>query len=105
MFSRMFMQMIFVKFTWVLVNDYYCSLLMLGDMIRLFKVKEKQRELAQNANGGVPVKKQSAGELRLHKGLCPKISDYTYYNFRLRMMTLCSLLCLNLTMLSEILQL
>lgn len=37
-------------------------------MIRLFKVKEKQRELAENANGGAPVKKQSAGELRLHKG-------------------------------------
>ena len=37
-------------------------------MIRLFKVKEKQRELAENASGGVPIKKQSAGELRLHKG-------------------------------------
>lgn len=40
-----------------------------GDMIRLFKVKEKQRELAENANGASPVKKQSAGELRLHRGL------------------------------------
>jgi hypothetical protein len=38
------------------------------NMIRLFKVKEKQRELAGNANGGAPTKKQSAGELRLHKG-------------------------------------
>uniref|UniRef100_A0A2P2KKS5 NEDD8-conjugating enzyme Ubc12 n=1 Tax=Rhizophora mucronata TaxID=61149 RepID=A0A2P2KKS5_RHIMU len=38
-------------------------------MIRLFKVKEKQRELAENANGGPPLKKQTAGELRLHKGL------------------------------------
>lgn len=38
-------------------------------MIKLFKVKEKQRELAENASGGAPVKKQSAGELRLHKGL------------------------------------
>lgn len=38
-------------------------------MIRLFKVKEKQKELAENANGGVPIKKQTAGELRLHKGL------------------------------------
>lgn len=38
-------------------------------MIKLFKVKEKQRELAQNANGKTPVKKQSAGELRLHKGM------------------------------------
>ena len=37
-------------------------------MIRLFKVKEKQRELAENANGGAPVNRQSAGELRLHKG-------------------------------------
>ncbi|KAM0975523.1 hypothetical protein ACFX13_018829 [Malus domestica] len=35
-------------------------------MIRLFKVKEKQRELAENANGASPVKKQSAGELHLH---------------------------------------
>ncbi|KAF3439034.1 hypothetical protein FNV43_RR17309 [Rhamnella rubrinervis] len=38
-------------------------------MIRLFKVKEKQRELAENANGGAPIKKQSAGELRLHKDI------------------------------------
>lgn len=38
-------------------------------MIKLFKVKEKQRELAENASNGVPTKKQSAGELRLHKGL------------------------------------
>ena len=38
-------------------------------MIKLFKVKEKQRELAENASNGVPIKKQSAGELRLHKGL------------------------------------
>lgn len=37
-------------------------------MIRLFKVKEKQRELAEINKGGPPVKKQSAGELRLHKG-------------------------------------
>lgn len=35
-------------------------------MIRLFKVKEKQN--AENANGRALVKKQSAGELRLHKG-------------------------------------
>ncbi|KAG6762808.1 hypothetical protein POTOM_033331 [Populus tomentosa] len=38
-------------------------------MIKLFKVKEKQRELAENANGKSPIKKQSAGELRLHKDL------------------------------------
>ena len=37
-------------------------------MIKLFKVKEKQREIAQNANGKPPGKKQSAGELRLQKG-------------------------------------
>lgn len=37
-------------------------------MIKLFKVKEKQRELAESANGKPPGKKQSAGELRLHKG-------------------------------------
>lgn len=37
-------------------------------MIKLFKVKEKQKELAENANGKPPGKKQSAGELRLHKG-------------------------------------
>ncbi|KAF8101579.1 hypothetical protein N665_0204s0073 [Sinapis alba] len=45
-------------------------------MIGLFKVKEKQREqAAQNASrgggggGGASVKKQSAGELRLHKDI------------------------------------
>ncbi|KAG6403174.1 hypothetical protein SASPL_135391 [Salvia splendens] len=46
-----------------------CSCIIpLGTMIRLFKVKEKQRELAESANGKPPVKKQSAGELRLQKG-------------------------------------
>jgi ubiquitin-conjugating enzyme E2 M len=50
---------------------------MTGAMIRLFKVKEKQRELAENANGGVPIKKQSAGELRLHKGLPLVVSNCT----------------------------
>jgi ubiquitin-conjugating enzyme E2 M len=50
---------------------------MSGAMIRLFKVKEKQRELAENANGGVPIKKQSAGELRLHKGLPLVVSNCT----------------------------
>ncbi|KAG9135770.1 hypothetical protein Leryth_002497 [Lithospermum erythrorhizon] len=38
-------------------------------MINLFKVKEKRKELAENANGRPPVKKQSAGELRLHKDI------------------------------------
>lgn len=37
-------------------------------MIRLFKIKEKQREVAENSNGKGPVKKLTAGELRLHKG-------------------------------------
>lgn len=46
-------------------------------MIRLFKVKEKQRELAENANGGAPIKKQSAGELRLHKGDALLLTDIT----------------------------
>ncbi|KAJ0010536.1 hypothetical protein Pint_34580 [Pistacia integerrima] len=43
----------------------------LGKMIKLFKVKEKQREIAENANanGKSPIKKQSAGELRLHKDI------------------------------------
>ncbi|KAJ0959929.1 hypothetical protein J5N97_000306 [Dioscorea zingiberensis] len=41
-----------------------------GKMIKLlFKVKEKQRELAENANGKTLVKKQSAGELRLHRDI------------------------------------
>lgn len=38
-------------------------------MIKLFKVKERQREIAESANGRAPIKKQTAGELRLHKGL------------------------------------
>ncbi|CAL5373110.1 unnamed protein product [Camellia sinensis] len=38
-------------------------------MIRLFKVKEKQREITENTNGRGAVKKHTAGELRLHKGV------------------------------------
>lgn len=38
-------------------------------MIRLFKVKEKQRETAENAKDEAVRRKQTAGELRLHKGL------------------------------------
>ncbi|KAL2242033.1 NEDD8-conjugating enzyme Ubc12 [Sesamum indicum] len=34
-------------------------------MIKLFKVKEKQKELAETAAGEPPVKKQTAGHLRL----------------------------------------
>jgi len=37
-------------------------------MIKLFSVKQKQKEDAQN-NNGRPIKKQSAGELRVQKGL------------------------------------
>lgn len=62
---------------WDAQNHIYCpnqSTCFVGDMIKLFKVKEKQRELAENASGGVPVKKQSAGELRLHKGLYLNLS-------------------------------
>lgn len=51
-------------------------------MIKLFKVKEKQRELAENSNGKPPVKKQSAGELRLHKG---KLHSYLASQVRLMM--------------------
>ncbi|XP_022739787.1 NEDD8-conjugating enzyme Ubc12 isoform X1 [Durio zibethinus] len=53
-------------------------------MIRLFKVKEKQKELAENANGGAPIKKQTAGELRLHKDISelnlPKSCTITFPN-------------------------
>lgn len=37
-------------------------------MIRLFKVKEKQREDTENGNARGPCNKQTAGELRLRKG-------------------------------------
>lgn len=49
-------------------------------MIKLFKVKEKQREQAENASNGVPVKKQSAGELRLHKGYLFLIELFTFFS-------------------------
>ncbi|KAI3522021.1 hypothetical protein L1887_11499 [Cichorium endivia] len=55
-----------------------------GIMIKLFKVKEKQRELAENSNGKPPVKKQSAGELRLHKDISelnlPKTCNISFPN-------------------------
>ncbi|KAL6215908.1 hypothetical protein ACLB2K_015334 [Fragaria x ananassa] len=38
-------------------------------MIRLFKVKEKQQELVDNAKEKAPVKKQSAGELRVQRDI------------------------------------
>lgn len=37
-------------------------------MIRLFKVKEQQKEEAGKTGGRPNGKKQTAGELRLHKG-------------------------------------
>ncbi|TJX37716.1 ubiquitin-conjugating enzyme E2, partial [Soehngenia saccharolytica] len=53
-------------------------------MIKLFKVKEKQREAAESANGRAPVKKQSAGELRLHKDIrelnLPKSTSINFPN-------------------------
>ncbi|KAL0351899.1 UNVERIFIED_CONTAM: NEDD8-conjugating enzyme Ubc12 [Sesamum calycinum] len=53
-------------------------------MIKLFKVKEKQRELAESANGKPPGKKQSAGELRLHKDISelnlPKTCSISFPN-------------------------
>ncbi|KAL5819430.1 hypothetical protein ACOSQ4_023272 [Xanthoceras sorbifolium] len=38
-------------------------------MIRLFKVKEQQKENVLRNGGGPPVKKQTAGELRLNKDI------------------------------------
>uniref|UniRef100_A0A9I9D3P9 UBC core domain-containing protein n=1 Tax=Cucumis melo TaxID=3656 RepID=A0A9I9D3P9_CUCME len=53
-------------------------------MIKLFKVKEKQREIAANANGVPPVKKQTAGELRLQKDISelnlPKTCSISFPN-------------------------
>jgi hypothetical protein len=37
-------------------------------MINFSKIKQKHTEAAKNANGRPPAKKQSAGELVLHKG-------------------------------------
>ncbi|KAA0036519.1 NEDD8-conjugating enzyme Ubc12-like [Cucumis melo var. makuwa] len=55
-----------------------------GTMIKLFKVKEKQREIAANANGVPPVKKQTAGELRLQKDISelnlPKTCSISFPN-------------------------
>ncbi|KAJ0654846.1 putative ubiquitin-conjugating enzyme/RWD [Helianthus annuus] len=52
--------------------------------IKLFKVKEKQRELAENTNGKPPAKKQSARELRLHKDISelnlPKTCSISFPN-------------------------
>lgn len=57
------------SWVWTLLHDLSLDFdIVSGKMIKLFKVKEKQRELAENANGKTRGKKQSAGELRLHKG-------------------------------------
>lgn len=57
-----------IKMYFSFVHFLLTIILSVGIMIKLFKVKEKQKELAENANGKPPGKKQSAGELRLHKG-------------------------------------
>jgi ubiquitin-conjugating enzyme E2 M len=49
-------------------------------MIKLFSVKQKQKEDAQN-NNGRPIKKQSAGELRVQKGASPNIILPFYFRF------------------------
>lgn len=66
MFVKHFDQLLLFNF---LIEALSNSLRRTGEMIKLFKVKEKQRELAENANGKSPIKKQSAGELRLHKDI------------------------------------
>ncbi|CAL9749335.1 unnamed protein product [Musa acuminata subsp. burmannicoides] len=38
-------------------------------MIKLFKLKDQKRQDAANSSGNAPAKKQSAGELRLHKDI------------------------------------
>ncbi|XP_021832405.1 probable NEDD8-conjugating enzyme Ubc12-like [Prunus avium] len=53
-------------------------------MIRLFKVKEKQKEIEENAKEKGLVKKQSAGELRLHRDISelnlPKACEISFPN-------------------------
>ena len=45
-----------------------CVGILTANMIKLFSVKQKQKEAAESANGRIPIKKQSAGELRVQKG-------------------------------------
>jgi len=59
------------------------------NMIKLFKVKEKQREQAENASNGVPVKKQSAGELRLHKGYLIELFTFFFFFVCFIVLNLC----------------
>jgi ubiquitin-conjugating enzyme E2 M len=49
-------------------------------MIKLFSVKQKQKEAAESANGRAPVKKQSAGELRVQKGMLSHLSPACSFN-------------------------
>ncbi|KAM0825002.1 hypothetical protein ACQ4PT_069855 [Festuca glaucescens] len=53
-------------------------------MINLFKIKGQRKEEAANSNGGPPVKKQSPGELRLHKDIAelnlPKTTKISFPN-------------------------
>ncbi|KAF7082069.1 hypothetical protein CFC21_090850 [Triticum aestivum] len=53
-------------------------------MINLFKIKGQKKEEAANSNGGPPVKKQSPGELRLHKDIAelnlPKTTKISFPN-------------------------
>ncbi|KAJ6803486.1 NEDD8-conjugating enzyme Ubc12-like [Iris pallida] len=53
-------------------------------MIKLFKIKDQKKEDAGSANGRAPGKKQSAGELRLHKDIgelnLPKTTSISFPN-------------------------
>ncbi|KAG0466523.1 hypothetical protein HPP92_018103, partial [Vanilla planifolia] len=61
----------------------FCASL-LGKMINLFKIKDKKSQEAGNANGRPPIKKQSPGELRLHKDISelnlPKTTTISFPN-------------------------
>eukprot|EP00249_Psilotum_nudum_P005030 c18521_g1_i1 orf=733-1284(-) len=51
-------------------------------MIKLFSVKQKQKESAQNANGRAPLKKQSPGELRVQKDISElNLAKTTFISF------------------------
>ncbi|KAJ0785905.1 putative ubiquitin-conjugating enzyme E2, ubiquitin-conjugating enzyme/RWD [Helianthus annuus] len=49
-------------------------------MIRLFKIKEKQRELSANSNGKPPGKTQSAGELNISELNLPNACSISFPN-------------------------
>ena len=54
----------------LLIRPNFCPYvgILSANMIKLFSVKQKQKEAAESANGRIPIKKQSAGELRVQKG-------------------------------------